>query len=347
MGIPPGRPGGICPPNRPCGISVPWGFGVPYPVPVPVPVPVPYAPQSPPSSGGIPTAGFIDVPRAVLSTVQVPSASGKDPVFIDVIRGERGPSQYIPFTPPPRSRTAPAASLAATDGGTQAELQPGPNDSAQVLVRFLAHDDMRTQVQAANYLLHLGMEGRAQLADAVESPDPRTRAVALWSLGQISPTPSESDLILAGIKDESSGVRQQAILVAAGWGESAAGKTLEPLLAALSDSDEEVRQAAAEALPLLGETAIPPLVAKLGADREPIRAAAGQALILFGAPAVAPLTASLASRDAHVRYGAAFSLGEIGEPAESARPTLELLARNDPDANVRYYAVSAVRKLPR
>lgn len=318
-------------------------------MPVPVPVPVPYAPPASSSSGAIPTAGFIEVPRAVLSTLQVPSASGKDPVFIDVIRGERGPSQYIPFTPPPRSRSAPApaASLAATDTGTQAELQPGPNDTAQTLIRFLAHDDMRTQVQAANYLLHLGMEGRAQLADAVESPDPRTRAVALWSLGQISPTPSESDLILAGMKDASSGVRQQAILVAGGWGESAADKTLEPLLAALSDSEEDVRQAAAEALPLLGETAIPPLVARLGADREPIRAAAGQALIHFGAPAVGPLTASLSSRDAHVRYGAAFSLGEIGEAAESARPTLELLARNDPDPNVRYYAVSAVRKLPR
>jgi hypothetical protein len=60
----------------------------------------------------------------------------------------------------------------------------------------------------------------------------------------------------------------------------------------------------------------------------------------------AVLTRLLADEDATIRKNAACVLGTLGDLAEPARPTLEKLARSDPDAEVRAAAEEALAKKP-
>jgi HEAT repeat protein len=321
---------------------------------VPVPYPVPMAP--PPAPPG--PVGYT-APPSVLSTVKVPSASGGEPVLIDVIRGDRGPSKQVPFTPPktqPTTRKAegeeiPAASLAAVEASPAKPALAAPQTKAGALPAFLVEtlgdEDPQLQMQAVKALLWMGKEGRAHLAGAARSANPRVRAMALWSLGYEDATAEEIALIVQGMKDENPGVREQAVRAANGLGATAANSTREPLLAAMQDSEQEVREAASGAVVVLGPGIIPLLMESLAADKESVRDAAGKALIRFGAPAVPPLAKALSSEKPHVRFWAAYSLGELGDAAEEAVPALERMAQTDPDRNVRYYALAAVRKLSR
>jgi HEAT repeat protein len=95
---------------------------------------------------------------------------------------------------------------------------------------------------------------------------------------------------------------------------------VEPLIAALKDSDSEVRGSAAHALGKIADPlAAEPLIAALGDKRcGPLGAgnvcdAAAIALVEIGAAAVEPLIAALKNSDSEVRSSAADALGEIGD----------------------------------
>lgn len=178
-------------------------------------------------------------------------------------------------------------------------------------------------------------------------------------------------------------VRWQAAMIL-GSLESSAGQTSVPVLAeALSDSDPQVRAAAAEALGKIGApsvaalpelralvnddgdasvrlkaiealliispdtAALRPLTTALADSAAQVRRAAASALGALGplaAPATAPLTRALSDSSAAVRAAGALALGQIGPAARESRSAL-LAARRDPSAQVRRLADDALRRI--
>jgi HEAT repeat protein len=145
-----------------------------------------------------------------------------------------------------------------------------------------------------------------------------------------------------------SGVGRRALRVARVMsGEEAASRWVAPLraglTAALDDSDSAVRLQAARSLGRMGERArraLDPLLAHLTDPDEDVRSTATEAISGLGAAAVPPLTRLLGSDDARVRAAAAAALGRVN-PAEAIRPALDSLieALEDSDTKVREQVV--------
>ena len=79
-------------------------------------------------------------------------------------------------------------------------------------------------------------------------------------------------------------------------------------------TDSGVRRTAALALGKIGEPAVEPLIAALKDSDDCVRREATEALGKIGEPAVEPLIAALKDSDDYVRREAAEALGKIGEP---------------------------------
>jgi len=319
-----------------------FGFGGGLPALVAVPYPVFVGPSYDPNM-------VISVPATVHTTVVVPLASGGGTVLIDVIRSDHGNSRPLPFV----AKRVRAAGPVVPDarpivnvffGG---QLQAFVKDTATMeeLTQLLADENYAIQLQAAAELLARGPEGKARIVEAARSEDAVVRTIGLWGLAQGFPSPEELELIAQGMKDPVTDVRRQAVQLAREMSPTLAASLTDPLLAALGDDDEEVRDFAAEILADRGSSIIPTLLEGLDAENDVAREAASRALIRIGSPAVRPLSGALASDKPHVRFRAAFSLGALGKHAEPAISLLERLAVNDPDTTVRYYAGSALRRL--
>jgi HEAT repeat protein len=183
-----------------------------------------------------------------------------------------------------------------------------------------------------------------------------------------------ADLLIVALKHPSSDIRKKAA-----WGirleTPDVARIVEPLLLALNDVDDDVKQAAIEALGRVGDArAIEPLRAALEDDNFEIRASAAaslgkiddarvvgllcaalndvdyhvqmtalDALVTIGNDrAVEPLIAVLKSSHARLRQKAVEGLGKLGD-ARAAGPLCIML--NDVDRNVKGAAVEALGKL--
>ena len=127
------------------------------------------------------------------------------------------------------------------------------------------------------------------------------------------------------------------------------GKPLSGWVEQLTDRSATARQEAAEALGKMGapaKSAIAPLIAALADSDEVVRDAAGAALTAFGKEAVEPLTDALKHKEPTVRRGAADALGEVGPPAKAAVPALRD-ALLDQDADVRKAVAEALKRIER
>jgi HEAT repeat protein len=134
-------------------------------------------------------------------------------------------------------------------------------------------------------------------------------------------------------------VRQAA---AEALGKIGDARVVEPLIAALKDTDKDVRQAAAVALGKIGDArAVEPLIAALKDEERDVRAVATEALVKIGTLAVEPLIAALKDRDSDVRQ-AAYVLGEIGD-ARAVEPLIAALG--DERSDVRQAAAKALDHL--
>ena len=125
------------------------------------------------------------------------------------------------------------------------------------------------------------------------------------------------------------------------------GKSLSAWIEQLTDRSATARQDAAEALGKMGAPAKPaigPLIAALGDSDEVVRDAAATALSAFGKDAVGPLTNSLKHKEAAVRRGAADALGGIGPTARAAIPALRD-ALPDKDEDVRKAVADALKRI--
>jgi len=124
------------------------------------------------------------------------------------------------------------------------------------------------------------------------------------------------------------------------WGTVAGmGSTaLNPLIAALKDSDWDISRKAARSLGRIGDVrAVDPLIATLGSDH--LCAEARDALVGIGAPAVEALIAVLKDGNWKMRDEAASLLGRIGD-ARAVEPLV--VALEDEDKDVRRVAARAL-----
>jgi HEAT repeat protein len=106
------------------------------------------------------------------------------------------------------------------------------------------------------------------------------------------------------------------------------GPAVKPLIAALKDKDELVRQAANESLAEIGGPAVAPLIAALGVSAT--SEAAATALKRMGPAAVEPLVAALQGDDDPPRWGAITVLAEIGD-VRAVEPLAALVLRTNGD----------------
>lgn len=92
-------------------------------------------------------------------------------------------------------------------------------------------------------------------------------------------------------------------------------------------------------------TAANEVVLYLGVTTDPVRAAARDALVQMGAEAVNIVLDQSVVLDSYVRLDAVLILGAIEPPPIAARPTLDGLARLDPDDAVRAAATAAIARI--
>jgi len=143
-------------------------------------------------------------------------------------------------------------------------------------------------------------------------------------------------VLQAALKDQRQEIRLAALRgLGAIWGM--------PEVFKLGNESQDVRKDAAEALGKIGDArAVEPLIAALrDTDSEVCRSAAGALEQIGDARAVEPLIAALGDEDASVRGAAAGALGEIG-PEAGVVPAL-IQALGDEDKNVRWHAAWALK----
>jgi len=130
--------------------------------------------------------------------------------------------------------------------------------------------------------------------------------------------------LIAALKDSNKNVRKGAASVLGKIGDT---RALEPLIAALTDNDKFVRQSAVEALGKMGAAGVEPLIAALKDSDGNVRQSAVEALGKMGAAGVEPLIAALKDSDGNVRQKVVQVLGETGAPA--VEPLLAALQDSD------------------
>ena len=178
----------------------------------------------------------------------------------------------------------------------------------------------------------------------------------------VSPTPTPTPVIDPMVRAEIASDAMQHVMqnvitniqpkIAVNFGRSHAGsqdtagtsQRVAALVAALRDSDAEVRRAAANSLGQLEDKrAVPGLISALRDDDAQVRREAAWALgELNDKRALEGLVASLKDADAEVRHKSAWALGELDD--ESAAPALAAVLR-DSDADVRKTAAWALGEL--
>jgi hypothetical protein len=140
-------------------------------------------------------------------------------------------------------------------------------------------------------------------------------------------------VLTQAVKDENKWVRYGAVQALAELGPGDGVVVL--LVRAMTDEDEDVSDAADEALLSMWVDAIPQLVAAMSEEDPAVAAAAVEALGGMGAVSVPALVDALSNEDEAVRKGAARALAEIGAEAVDAVPALvETLADEDDDVRI-------------
>ncbi|MEO0080517.1 MAG: HEAT repeat domain-containing protein, partial [candidate division WOR-3 bacterium] len=144
-------------------------------------------------------------------------------------------------------------------------------------------------------------------------------------------------LVTAALKDDAEEVRRAAARL---LGEMGDAGTVRRLIDSLRSKSEEICSRACLALEEIGKPAVLPLIEALNDPNNNVRDGAACALGEIGDwRAVEPLIAALKDTDAHVRTTAAISLGNL-KAYEAVGPLIEALA--DEDEFVRAFAAAAL-----
>lgn len=157
------------------------------------------------------------------------------------------------------------------------------------------------------------------LAEAAKSADPDTRGMAAFQMSQTG-LPNAIAILSKMLEDEDASVRQRAAVALAVLGQSA--EDLKPLLrAAVTDSQAPIRAAAFGALARVGDQDSADLFIIALRDGDPlVRRVAAAGLGYLGDPAaVPPLLRALDRDDPELVKAAAVSLGKLKSPRSTAR----------------------------
>ena len=113
----------------------------------------------------------------------------------------------------------------------------------------------------------------------------------------------------------------------------------------LRSSNAELRKSASDALGAIGaEAAAPTVEAMRNAEEDATREAAINALKLIGRPSLDPLVAALKDKSWSPRFWACIALGRVGLPEPKVVEALQEASR-DTDGNISGYAMRALREL--
>jgi|GEM_PF-986014 len=177
------------------------------------------------------------------------------------------------------------------------------------------------------------------LLDSLQNDSvPWVRVKSILGLGDLKDTRAVEPLLVA-LSDSNDRVRAG---VAQALGELKDARAVEPLINALSDEDWNVQAKAAWALGDLGDSAVEPLINALSDEDSNVRVVAALALGRLGESAFEPLLAALNADDKEVRAGAARALGDLKD-ARAVEPLINALSNER--SNVRARVAQALGEL--
>jgi HEAT repeat protein len=226
-----------------------------------------------------------------------------------------------------------------------------PDGQVGVLVDDLVHGSSEERVRAAGDLASMGSRGASAapyLIQALENdePDVRSASARAMSFVQAEPAPVVEALAQAMEQDTDDEVAQAACQALGRIGAPAVDR----LMSAFETGRTRTRMLAAQALGIMGSEGAP--ASKIltyglrDVDRK-VRAAAAKALGRAGledSKAVQPLVRALEDEDPGVRAAAAWTLGEFGDRARWTTLSLVNMLK-DPTAEVRSEAARALGKM--
>lgn len=216
----------------------------------------------------------------------------------------------------------------------------GYRKATESLTKVLENDKPALRVEAAHALARIGDEAALDsLLKMIGDSDAAARQAVVGALNSIgsSKMPDKIKLLL---RDEDPLVRESAAKIAGYFGYV---DCADLLLECASDEDERVRQAAIEHLPFIDDARVLPLLSeKITTENPRVRAAVAVALANVEG-AESSLIGALNDNDPWVRYFAARSLGKL--ESQSARPSLILIANDDPANHVRISALEALGRI--
>lgn len=171
----------------------------------------------------------------------------------------------------------------------------------------------------------------------INKNDPKLRLAAAEALGEIGDARAVQPLMIA-LRHQY--FRSTAIKALVKIG----GPAVESLIAALNDTDGDMRWAAAEALGKIGDPrAVEPLIANLSDTYLYARRYAAEALgKISDTRALEPLIAAMSDEDVIMRRFAAEALNRIGDARAAKSLTAAL---SDEDSDVRRFAAEALEKI--
>ena len=201
----------------------------------------------------------------------------------------------------------------------------GPaGDAIRSAVVVLAVDDPspRVRFEAAQAVYALGLPGETSLATltrGLKHEDPRVRAFATWTLGEMREVAQPAVPALVALAREDGGAGKTGALTAIGKIGGNSPETIPLLLQELKHPKEARRYRAARTIGRMGPAAGPAVPGLVEALRDP-----------------SPL----------VRLHVVRAFGNIGDASKSALPALIQILNNDPDPEVRKEVSLTLSKLP-
>ncbi len=190
--------------------------------------------------------------------------------------------------------------------------------TAGALLRSLGDADPSVRAMSAWALGRLGEDvlDRAglELAKRLDDPSPAVKLAAAEALGEVGGTQTIVELLTERLRHANVDSRRAAVQ-ALSWLEARSAH--HALIAALTDSDAQVRQGAVAALgEMVDARSLPPIRDRLLADQDPgVRGEAAFRLGKFGDQTVVPALRSTSTRDpdAAVRRWASWALEQIAQ----------------------------------
>ncbi|MHC5538074.1 HEAT repeat domain-containing protein [Singulisphaera rosea] len=284
---------------------------------------------------------LINLLRSKESVPKASSSSGsvggpREPERLAVVAakalGKLGPDGIAAVIPLTEALADPDEVLRIAVVQALGEIGPGAITAIPALVKALDDPEWFVGDTASESLRRLGPLAVPALTKVLQEAKPDVQRRALWSLGGIGPQAAKAlpEVILA-LSDPDEEVREAAAETIGLIGRGPEAEAAVPvLLAALKDSDRLVRTNAAQALGRLGlgvDRSIPVLIETMHESDPEVKGAAMDALARIGLPAFPALWALVREGNEEQREDATFALSHSADPFNSVEEETDEQAR--------------------